>query len=56
MEAPIPISTQKPKEDCIKIIKEFNLTSNKELYILKVGKSNNDKEIYFNIVPINIHY
>ena len=47
----MPISTQKPKEDCIKIIKEFNLPSNEELYTLKLGKTNNDKEIYFNIVP-----
>ena len=47
----MPISTQKPKEDCIKIIKEFTFPSNEELYILKLGKTNNDKEIYFNIIP-----
>ena len=47
----MPISDQKPKEDCIIIIKEFNLPTNEQLYILKIGNTNNDKEIYFNIVP-----
>ena len=39
----MPISDQKPKEDCLKIIKEFNLPTNEQLYILKIGNTNNDK-------------
>ena len=46
---------QKPisKEESFKIDKEFILELNKDIYVLKVGKSSNKENIYFCINPKN---
>ena len=52
MEAPQP-SFMETKKEPPKIIKEFEIELDKEMYFLKIGKFCNDTEIYFCVNPKN---